>query len=512
MDIFSDIDPDCNYFSDIFQDIGSDLHSKYETVETYSLKAQNSENFTCMSYNIRSFLANSDSFFSIFTDNGMPNILVITETWFNPSSTREIDGYKSFHVCRSDRRSGGVSIYVRNDIVSHKIVNCSYSNSTIEVCTICFYKDGIKYYLLGVYRPHSDTIDNFRAELDLILNNNLLKNSNCIAIGDFNIDLLHDSPAINNFSNSMYSNHFLPIITKPTRFSDHNQPSLLDHIWMKNIANFTCGILLHDMTDHLPIYVNLPTINRHSENHKVKISFRLINSHTKMLFKNSLIEYDWTSIESDNLHDYTSNFLDKLNEMFREACPLKVKQVPKKRLDNPWINSRVLKLIQAKSRYFQLYKLNVVTKAENNAFKNRIKKITGKVKQDYYKNLFFRNKQNAFKTWSVIHSLTGTAKKNNHPSRIISENIEIINNDEIAEIFNNYYTEMAHTLENNLPNSAIDPISYVTKNSSSSMHLYPISIHECIEVISNLKNTKVSLNSLPVFMLKENACVLAPIL
>ena len=132
---------------------------------------------------------------------------------------------------------------------------------------------------------------------------------------------------------------------------------------MKNTSNFTCGILLHDMTDHLPICVNLLTINRPSGNHKVKISFRLVNSHIKTLFKNSLIEYDWTSIESDNLHDYASNCLDKLNEMFRESCPLKVKQVPKKRLDNRWITSGVLELIQAKSRYFQLDKLNVVAKA-----------------------------------------------------------------------------------------------------------------------------------------------------
>ena len=115
-----------------------------------------------MNYNIRSFSANSDTFFNIFGDNNLPQIFVLSETWFNVNNTQELPGYKSHHVFRSDCRSGGISIYVRDDIISFKLDDFSFVDSTIEICTVCFYKDNIKHYLFGIYRPHSGTIDSFR--------------------------------------------------------------------------------------------------------------------------------------------------------------------------------------------------------------------------------------------------------------------------------------------------------------------------------------------------------------
>ena len=35
---------------------------------------------------------------------------------------------------------------------------------------------------------------------------------------------------VHNFVNNMQANQFIPVITKPTRFADHTNPSLLDHM------------------------------------------------------------------------------------------------------------------------------------------------------------------------------------------------------------------------------------------------------------------------------------------
>ena len=507
------IDPDENFFANIY-DLASGSNSNYETVHEYNLKLKNGpEVFTCVNYNIRSFSANFDTFANIFHENSMPDIITLTETWFKEYDTQEIPGYKSYHVYRSERRSGGVSIYVKESVCSFKIDNFSYVNSNLEICTVCIYLNNVKHFIFGIYRPHSGTIDSFKTELDIVLQNPMFSEKTCIALGDFNINLMQDSVNVNGFVDNMQVNHFIPLITKPTRFSEQSQPSLLDQIWLKNPNSFTCGIIIHDLTDHWPVYLRIPILKSPNKtNDKIKITFRLINSQTKALFERKISQFNWNSIEHDDINIYTANFLDKLNEIFQSCCPVKVKLIPKKRMDNPWITSATQKLIQAKSQYFLLYKRGIVSKSENNSFKNKVKSILFKVKEKYYKDLFQKNKNSIKNTWSVIRSIALNSSRKSPPSRIIHDNVEIINNEDIAEVFNSYFSEIPIILNSNLPSSNLDPLSFVKPNTKSSMHLWRATAAECTQIIKSLKNTKVSPESLPVFLLKENAEILAPII
>ena len=64
------------------------------------------------------------------------------------------------------------------------------------------------------------------------------------------------------------------------------------------------------------------------------------------------------------------------------------KYTPMIRASIPWINSDVSKIIRAKSDYFRLYKMGMVTKNENNTFKNKVKSIISKLKFIYYKKIY----------------------------------------------------------------------------------------------------------------------------
>ena len=55
------------------------------------------------------------------------------------------------------------------------------------------------------------------------------------------------------FLDMLYANNTLPIITKPTRLTDHTA-ILIDQIYTNCSHNFTAGILTVDITDHLPIF------------------------------------------------------------------------------------------------------------------------------------------------------------------------------------------------------------------------------------------------------------------
>ena len=67
-----------------------------------------------MNFNIQCFNSKIDELL-VFLDqiNVSPHILILTETWFAPSTCRDISGYKAYHCTRpGSNERGGVSIYI----------------------------------------------------------------------------------------------------------------------------------------------------------------------------------------------------------------------------------------------------------------------------------------------------------------------------------------------------------------------------------------------------------------
>ena len=208
--------------------------------------------------------------------------------------TENISGYDSFHTIRnSETPAGGISLFVSNHINARKIESLSYCNNTIEICTIELKIGDSNIAIVGIYRPHSDTISNFNSCFSQILDNNILKDKLCIIMGDFNVCLFKDCEANLNFMNTFFVNHFSPLITKATRFSpiDNEVPSLLDHIWINKIKPHVSGILNIDITDHLPTFTNLYFKNVNS-NDRIKLQFRVINDENKNKFKNLILKFN----------------------------------------------------------------------------------------------------------------------------------------------------------------------------------------------------------------------------
>ena len=71
-------------------------------------------NFSIVHLNTRSFSRNFDEF-SILLDclKWQPEVVVLSETWFSDDNCSESPGYEGYHVYRTDRGGGGVSIYVK---------------------------------------------------------------------------------------------------------------------------------------------------------------------------------------------------------------------------------------------------------------------------------------------------------------------------------------------------------------------------------------------------------------
>ena len=99
------------------------------------LSLSNHAQLKLINYNVRSFRANAQNFLDAF-NSCLPQVLVLTETWFTKNYTSDIEGYDSFHTVRPSRRSGSVSIFIDFAFENKQIEQLSYISDNIEVCTV----------------------------------------------------------------------------------------------------------------------------------------------------------------------------------------------------------------------------------------------------------------------------------------------------------------------------------------------------------------------------------------
>lgn len=447
----------------------------------------------------------------------MPDIIILTETWLNDTSaiTCHIEGYsKPYFTHRSVNggRGGGVMIFCRSGLESLKVENMSLCNESVESCCISVKYLNIYYTVIAIYRPHSGTTQSFTNELTALVSNESMENKNIILSGDFNIDLLKECSDTDIFMTTLQSLHYLPRITKPTRYppdSSNALPSLLDHIWI-NFTNInTCGIILADITDHLPTFIMVP-VAKHDYDFK-KITFRDHSPRNKDSFKTKL-KSKYLTFPENNGNISIDQITDQLNSLYCECFPLKTKFISFKRLNKPWLTSSVLKTIRDKSSYFKLSKMGIISEEEYKIFRNRHNYLIRDLKRKHFSNEFKKAQGNVKKSWKLIKSIINKNLSNKTIKSICVDGSVVSEEDEIAESFNNYFSNVASNLDSTIPKSDISPIDYLAPNLLSSLYMYPLTVCECSKIISNLKNTNYGPDRIPTRILKSVSNEITPVL
>ena len=113
----------------------------------------------------------------------------------------------------------------------------------------------------SLYRPPNIDIDKFLAEYNDTLGRiSSEKNKEVILGMDHNLDLLKQTShkKIQTFVENTLDHVLLPVITKPTRISK-TSATLIDNVKIsdKLQSNYTSNILLSNLSDHLPCYVEI---------------------------------------------------------------------------------------------------------------------------------------------------------------------------------------------------------------------------------------------------------------
>ena len=496
-DILNSINPDTNFIES-----ETDLKCQYKFFHDFSDISDDAHCFTVACFNIRSFFKHIDEFLSLINCNNNSSsfdVIILTETWLNKDvvDLANIPGYDGYHCYRSSNKAGGVSIFVRNALISESI-DVNLSNNVIECLGIRLRNLANSEWtnILGLYRPPSGNLSQFISLLEEILSQSKFNSSNSIISGDFNVCLLREetSKPTSDLINLMHSFYFYSHIDKPTRVTD-NSNSLIDHIWSNFPFGVSSNIIVSDITDHYPIYACFNNF-RKNDNDLVKIKFRDFSepNKNKLISEASLI--DWLDVLGDpgDPDLLTNNFLNKFQDLYDRNFPIKTKYISKKRMNKPWLTLSLIKSIRLKHLKYKQYKLGFLSKNSYNQYKNTLEKLIKSGKKLYYENIFKSSINNVRKSWKLINNILkpNNKSKNEVKLKIDDDYIKVEN---APNVFNDYFSTIGQKLKDKVPPCDNNFSCFLPPSLESSIFLTPTNRNEVFNVINSLKLNKGNLKN-----------------
>ena len=328
----------------------------------------------------------------------------ISETWLNDQTFDLINlpGYCFISNHRSGKTGGGVGLYLQDYLQYKLLQDCTISNpDVIESLFVEISNPHGKNIIVGtVCRPPNQNLESFMYEFNKILLIISKDNKQCYFMGDFNLDLFRydQHSATQEFVDSSFSHMFIPLITRPMRITSHTA-TLIDNIFTNsftNLQNTQSGIILNDISDHLPVFAFCNSVSFPCK--KAKKAYKrdfgeenLVNFHT------SLSRVDWPNVVVGQDSNIQFNaFALEYNTLFEECFPLKVIKLNRSNTSmTPWISRGLLVSIKKNGFYKKLIKNTTPARElQYKAYKNKLNHLIRIAKRSYYENKFDQAKDN----------------------------------------------------------------------------------------------------------------------
>jgi hypothetical protein len=429
------------------------------------------------------------------------DIIAISETWFTkdtPHSLFNLDGYSLHYASRKNKQGGGVALYISNHL-SCKSTKVYCSENLFESIFIeLSYGKRSNMLVSCIYRAPGSCMNTFCEELRPLLQEVIKPKQSIFLCGDYNVNLLkhEEHPPTREFIDLMSSFSLKPTIHKPTRITRHTQ-TLIDNIFTNEIIRpIETGILINDISDHLPIYVMIKQDNSQFKASMVTNSIlkrRKIDNESLLNLKNHLQNTDWNPILDTSLRDVNTAykiFLDKFVEAYNIFCPVKSITLKRKAMNKPWMTDGLRRACQKKNR---LYKKFLCQKNEHSElyyknYKNTLTSALREAERSYYNSLLQRHIRDIKGTWRAINTIIGKGKTcNPFPTEFIDDGITISSSQEICDSFNRFFTEVGPKLAEKIETIDESPLNYIQNTNQHSMLLRPASEFEVENIVKSCK-------------------------
>ena len=424
----------------------------YQMHDFHQLKnsfGDESKHLSLIHTNIRSYAKNFSSFTNLLASLDYNfDVIGLTETWqsgnsvFNP---RLLPGYHPYEYTKGNTQNSGCGIYIKNNLRYFKrddlCVSFYKESEEFEVLFIEIVLPGTSNYLIAVvYRhPTGTKFCNFLTHMQEMFKKISKENKKLVILGDFNIDLLqfecHEET--NSFLELNLSYHLQPHIIQPTRFSENKKLTLIDNIFFNDLeSECTSGNLIPHVTDHLPNFLIIKTLNNRSVTKKMARDFSKfdINVFYAELHLKSL---DTKVDQFEDVNDMYNFFHTTISDLLDTHAPIK-KVSPRKlkQQRKPWVNDGVLDMIKTKNSIYGHYMKtgDRDTLLEYRFLRNKINHAIRRNKFQYHKDYFERHKTNIKMFWKGVGNfLSSNLKYGSFPVMINHNGQQVL--DPRKEIF-----------------------------------------------------------------------------
>ena len=230
-----------------------------------------------------------------------------------------------------------------------------------------------------------------------------------VVCGDVSIDTLDPDNAGSHFIELMHSFSFFPCISLLSRVAPSSS-SLIDHVWRNALSVHDSGVLTHDVTDHYYIFVLHPFLNSKKT---ISKSFRDHSQGNLSVLYNDVTNFisDFHRYEYLDVQSLTNLFHGELYNLYDKHCPNRNKIISFKRFCNPWLDSRIMQLINRIHKLFRLYKMGVVSLGDVNEFKSFVGGQIRSAMRKYFKNKLDMCSSNSSKIWKIYNNILGKERK-----------------------------------------------------------------------------------------------------
>lgn len=467
-DVERDIDPD--------KYLCSQPNCHYYTEEQFKRGVNMKHAFSVIHLNSRSLWSN----FSKIKDylNLFPkfSVVAVSETWLDEDKLAEVEleGYQMFVMNRKDRRGGGVALYVDSSLQCNIMASRSITIENILECvTVEIRMEKQKNIIVCcIYRTPGSSLGIFNEFVGNMFNSN--GNKTNIVCGDFNVDLLNPGghKKTTEFINAFYNSTLFPVIAKPTRITTVSA-TLIDNIFSNDVGKIDGGILITDISDHLPVFACFqnvfkpplgPTIFSRTVRHRTSEAIETLQM--------ELNKCNWDEIYSyENPNEAYSIFLERLLEIYNKCCPFKTITY-KCNMQKPWFTKGIIKSCKKKNLLYRKFIHSRTQDAESKykTYKNKLVNIIRNSKKDYYTKLLIQHRQNIQGTWKVLNDLIHKKYSNTDSVNYFNkDNYTIRRTEEIVNEFSDYFVNIGNNLAKKIvpiPNNGMEiGVTYESPNS-----------------------------------------------
>ena len=372
--------------------------------------------------------------------NGNVDILLISETKIDesfPTYQFSISVFSSpFRYDRSCN-AGGLLFYLRKDIPA-KIIKTENKKSNVELfyVEINFFK---KKWLIGCsYNPHKSMITNYLSVLSLGLDQLTQQYDNIILLGDFNCE-----PTDSEMLDFCEIYGLKNIVKEPTCFKNAENPSLIDLILTNKPKSFQNTVNVESgLSDFHKMTVTVMKCEYKKQPAKV-IVYRDFKNYSNDKFRYDLEATLPLCYISKISHD---EFTIKFTGILDKHAPLKKKYL---RANNaPFVTRELRKGIMLRSKLANKYhkEKSMGAKLAYNKQRNICTYLVRKAKRDYYKKLKPSHIADTKSFWKTVKPLLSEKFKSGDSITLLEENVISHDDQQNAEIFNNFFINAVKNL------------------------------------------------------------------